>query len=70
MLCTTKSAPLSRGAYVAGRRMSARSQDTLWAHCGGAVDDVTAIHFGSPERLRNVSTMALSNWSYIVYQFT
>lgn len=31
--------------------MSARSQATWWAHEGGSGDEVTADHFGSPERL-------------------
>lgn len=59
MLCTTKSAPLSRGAYVAGRRMSPRSQVTLWDHDGGVADDVTASHFGAPERLRHMLAIYL-----------
>lgn len=31
--------------------MSARSQVTLWAQDGGLGEEVTADHFGSPERL-------------------
>jgi hypothetical protein len=53
MLCTTMSAPLSRGAYVAGRSISARSHVTLCAHGGGVDDAVTVSHRGSPERLES-----------------
>ena len=38
---------------MAGRRMSARSHVTLWAHDGGVDEDVTVSHFGAPERLEN-----------------
>jgi hypothetical protein len=55
MLWTTKSAPLRRGAYVAGRSMSADSQETWCAQGGGVEDEDTAFHFGSPERLEVVS---------------
>lgn len=34
--------------------MSARSQETLWAHEGGEEEAVTAAHFGSPERLERI----------------
>lgn len=34
--------------------MSARSQVTLCAHGGGALEDVTASHAGSPERLIDI----------------
>ena len=38
---------------MAGRRMSARSHVTLWAHDGGVGEDVTVSHFGAPDRLEN-----------------
>ena len=41
--------------YVAGARMSARSQLTLWDQAGGVEDAVTLDHLGSPERLLCVS---------------
>ena len=51
MLWITKSAPLSKGAYVLGWSMSALSHETLCAHGGGDDDEVTVSHLGSPERL-------------------
>ena len=51
MLWTTQSAPCSRDRYWAGSKMSARSHETLWAQSGGFGDEVTALQWGSPDRL-------------------
>jgi hypothetical protein len=52
--CTTASASLSRGWYVAGLRMSADFQETDVDHGGALGDEDTADQVGSPERLEYI----------------